>query len=83
MTITVKLDDELEARVRAQLHAGTTLSDFVRTALIEKLERDDSRASPYELWQQYFDGWGSGETDRSERIEELVTEKVRAKHRTR
>lgn len=83
MTITVKLDSVLEARVRARLDDKMTLSDFVRRALIEKLDRDDHRPTPYDLWAQHFDGGSCEEADASERAGEIAAERARGKHRTR
>jgi Arc/MetJ-type ribon-helix-helix transcriptional regulator len=82
MTITIRLPERLEADLRARLEAlDLELSEFVRQAIAEKLEREPpAKASPYELWQKYFKGYGSGETNRSERVEEIVRAKVRAKH---
>ena len=84
MTITVKLGLELEARLRARLaEQKTTLSEYVRSALTDKMAREDGAPTPFELWQVHFDGWGSGETDRSERIGKTMREGLLAKHRAR
>ena len=84
MAITVKLDRDLEEKLRERLAvANTTLSDYVRNALIEKMERESDNPSPYDLWQKHFSGWASGETDRSERVSEIVGDILRAKHRAR
>ena len=82
MTITVRLPDKLEADLRARLDKlAIGLSEFVRQAIAEKLEREPAtKPSAYELWQKYFTGHASGETDRSERVEEIVRAKLRAKH---
>jgi Arc/MetJ-type ribon-helix-helix transcriptional regulator len=82
VTITVRLPEKLEAELRARLDIlDVGLSEFVRQAIAEKLEREPvAKGSPYELWQKYFKGYGSGETDRSERVREIVRAKVRAKH---
>ena len=82
MTITVRLPEKLEADLRARLNTlDVGLSEFVRQAIAEKLERERPvKPSPYELWQKCFEGYASGETDRSERVEEIVRAKLRAKH---
>jgi Arc/MetJ-type ribon-helix-helix transcriptional regulator len=82
MTITVRLPEKLEADLRARLYTlDVGLSEFVRQAIAEKLEREpQAKASPYELWQKYYKCYASGETDRSERVEEIVRAKLRAKH---
>ena len=84
MTITIRLPDDFEAKLRARLEQGdVALSEFVRQAIAEKLEREPKPGKPsaYELWQQHFNGWGSGETDRSERAEEILSAEFDAKHR--
>ena len=83
MTATVKLVPELEAKIRARLSPGETFSDFVRRAIIEMVEREDQAPTAHDLWARHFDGWGSGKTDRSERVKDIVREKLRAKHRAR
>jgi len=86
MTITVRLPHDIEAKLRARLEAESlALSDFVREAIVEKLEREGVAVKPsaYELWKQHFTGWGSGETDRSERIEEILEAEFDAKRRGR
>jgi len=86
MTITVRLPDELEAKLRARLAEGdVALSEYVRLAITEKLDREPARPkkSAYEIWQECFTGGGSGETDRSERIGEIVRAQLDAKRRRR
>lgn len=84
MTITVKLDNELEATLRARLaEQKITLSEYVRGAIVERLAREQKAPTPYELWEAHFSGWGSGETDRSERVGQLMREKLVAKRRAR
>ena len=86
MTVTIRLPDQLEEQLRAHLEkAGTPLSEYVRQAIAEKLERDPEAAKPsaYEIWQKHFTGWGSGETDRSERVKEILGAEFDAKHRDR
>ena len=86
MTITVRLPDELEAKLRNRLDKEqVALSEYVRMAITEKLEREPEPAKPsaYEIWQQCFDGWSSGESDRAERIEDILKEKFDAKRRSR
>jgi len=85
MTITIRLPDKLEADLRARLtREDVALSEFVRQAIAEKLEREaDVKPSAYELWQKHFKGFSSGETDRSERAEEILRAKFDAKRRSR
>lgn len=86
MSITVKLDSELEARVRAQIDETTSLSDFVRSALIEKLERCADRTTPAQSWRKHLQAAQQVPLDRedgvtSENLSEKMRERVRAKHR--
>jgi predicted transcriptional regulator len=87
MTITIRLPEELENRLRTRLDAEQTpLSEFVRQAIAEKLQREGApnKPSAYELWKKHFDkGYASGETDRAERAEEILREMFDAKRRGR
>lgn len=86
MTITIRLPHELEAKLRERLATEQlALSDYVREAIAEKLEREIEpvKPSPFEVWQQCFDGWSSGESDRAERIEQILKERFDAKRRGR
>jgi Arc/MetJ-type ribon-helix-helix transcriptional regulator len=88
MSITIKLAPELEARVRASLDESTTLSEFVRSALIEKLERSDKRTTPHAAWRKHLaacQGLPSpAPADvNSENLSEKIRERLIAKHRTR
>ncbi len=85
MTISIRLDEQtLNAlKIRAK-QTGSTVSALVREAVREKLELQPSvthRKSSYDLWQSMFSGHRSGESDRSQRVKELVGEQVEAKHR--
>ena len=84
MTITVRLPDELEARLRARLaDADVAMSEYVRQAIAEKLARepDEKRPSAYELGKHLFGKYSSGRSDLSENYKEVLKEKLRAKHR--
>lgn len=90
MTITIRLPDETEAKLKARLEKGdVALSEFVRQAITEKLEREPKvgHPTPYEVLQQNFEGYASGETDRSERAEDILRTELKArydaKHRDR
>ena len=85
MTITFRIDDELEKAVKARVSSlGTTVSDFVRAAVAEKLEREEAakpKKTPYEGWTEIYSGYASGETDRSTRVKEIVAEAVEEDYR--
>jgi Arc/MetJ-type ribon-helix-helix transcriptional regulator len=83
MTITIRLPIKLEAALRARLGSRRVrLSDFVREALAEKLEREPAEgASPYALGKHLFGKHGSGRPDLSSNRKAILNEIVRAKHR--
>ena len=82
MTITIRLPMKLEADLRARLDRhGIALSDFVREAITEKLEREPARIpSANDLGKDLFGKHGSGRDDRSNNRKALLTEMLRAKH---
>lgn len=82
-TITIRLDDETDARLKRRLaHTGASLSDFVRAAVITQLGASPDLETPYEAWVRLSqDCIGSGDTDRSTTYKARIKEKVRAKHR--
>jgi hypothetical protein len=67
MSITIHLPAELEAELRARLDAqDVELSEFVREAIAEKLDREaPGRPSGYELDKSVFGKHGSGRDDLS------------------
>ena len=82
MTITIRLPEELEAELRVRLAArGFGLSEFVREAIAEKLDREaDGRPSAYELGKNVFGKHGSGRNDLSTNRKAILGELLRAKH---
>lgn len=68
---TVKLPDELDARLRKEAELrGTTLSDLVREAIEELLG-----VRPRQYHRLSFTGmFASGHTDTSERVDEILAE---------
>jgi predicted nucleic acid-binding protein/predicted transcriptional regulator len=55
MTVSIRLDEETEARLRRLLkQKGGSLSAFVRAAIAEKLEREGKKPTPYELGKHLF-----------------------------
>lgn len=83
MTITIRLPEKLEAELRARLRTrGLGLSDFVRDAIAEKLEREPvEKPSAYDLGKQLFGRHGSGQGDLSTNRKALMAEMLRVKHR--
>ena len=83
MTITIRLPTKLEADLRTRLgRRRVALSDFVRDAIAEKLQREPDRSpSAYELGKDLFGKHGSGRTDLSSNRKAILDELLRAKHR--
>ena len=85
MTITVRLPQDIEAKLRARLEVeDLALSDFVRQAIAEKLEREPrpEKPSAYELGKHLFGKYSSGRSDLSENADRIVAEIISAKHRS-
>lgn len=82
MSISLRLDPETESAIRRRLAAnGASMSDFVRSAIKEKLEREVETTTPYALGESLFGRFASGDTDRSRRRKAAVRERIHAKHR--
>ncbi len=82
MAISVRLDEETEARLRRLLtQEGESLSDFVRAAVVEKLEREANKPTPYELGKHLFGRFKSGKGDLALNHKKYFKEKMLAKHR--
>ncbi len=82
MTVTVRLDEDTEAKLRRLLEEkGGSLSAFVRAAIAEKLEREASKPTPYELGKHLFGRDLGGPPDLAENHKQYFKEKMRAKHR--
>ena len=82
-TITIRLDDETDARLKRRLaHSGETLSEFVRAAVVTQLVAAPVQETPYDAWVRLVsDFGGSAETDRSVTYKARIKERLRAKHR--
>ncbi len=83
MTITIRLPTKLETALRARLEGRrVALSDFVRDAIAEKLQREPEQApSAYELGKGLFGKYGSGRKDLSANRKAVLSELLDAKHR--
>jgi hypothetical protein len=82
MTITLRLPVKLEKDLRGRLdRQGVRLSDFVREAIAEKLEREPARTpSAYDLGKGLFGKYASGRRDLSSNRKAILNETLRAKH---
>lgn len=83
MTIAIRLPTKLEAKLRARLdRRRVALSDFVRDAIAEKLEREPAEnPSAYDLGKDLFGKHGSGRVDLSTNRKTILNEMLRGKHR--
>ena len=82
-TITIRLDDETDARLKRRLaRSGLSISEFVRAAVVSQLAAGPEIETPYEAWTRLVPGCtGSGDADRSQTYKARIKEKLRAKHR--
>jgi Arc/MetJ-type ribon-helix-helix transcriptional regulator len=81
MTLTVRLDEELEGKLRKiASEEGESLSEFVRKAIEDRLGRNAPKKSAYEAGKHLFGRRGSGKGDLSVRSEEYFAEYVSAKY---
>jgi Arc/MetJ-type ribon-helix-helix transcriptional regulator len=82
-TITIRLDDETDARLKRRLvRSGESLSEFVRAAIVRQLAAGPEIETPYEAWARLVeDCAGSGDADRSVTCKTRIKERLRAKHR--
>jgi len=81
MRITIRLPTKLAADLRTHL-VGARLSDFVRDAISEKLEREPSRPlSAYDLGKHLFGKYGSGRRDLSSNRKAILNEALGIRHR--
>ena len=82
MSISVRLDKELEQTLRIQAaRAEVAISDFIREAIKEKLARMELAASPYELGKDSFGKYSSGQSELSANRKKLIRERLHAQHR--
>jgi len=84
MTVSLRLEATLETELKRRLaRDGIPLSDFVRQAIREKLEREAQPTDPYALGLPLFGRHASGESDRSQRRKQIIRERLHARHRGR
>jgi Arc/MetJ-type ribon-helix-helix transcriptional regulator len=84
MTLTVRLGKKLELDLRARLPDDETISEFVRKAIADRLQKEaPKKKTPYELGKHLFGKFDSGRSDLSTRSKEIYREKMKAKHAKR
>ena len=83
MRITIRLPTRLAADLRTHLGARRSrLSDFVRDAIAEKLEREPAgKLSAYDLGKHLFGKYGSGRRDLSSNRKAILNEALAVRHR--
>jgi len=82
MTISVRLDEATATALRRLLdEQGGSLSAFVRAAILEKLDREGKKPTPYELGKHLFGRDLSGPGDLALNHKKYFREEMRAKHR--
>lgn len=83
MTISVRLDDELEHDLESvALRTGQSKSYIIKQSLKEYLAKQKPQPTAYELGKDLFGKYGSGDTEPAskERIRQTIVERVRAKN---
>ena len=82
MTITVRLSEKVEADLRSRLtKLEIPLSEFVRQAITEKLEREPvKKPSAYEQGKHLFGKYASGQPNLARDHKRIYREKLLAKH---
>lgn len=85
MTITVRLPVKVEADLRARLdRTRAGLSEFVREAIAEKLEREPAaKRSAYDIGKHLFGKHGSGRDDLSTNRRAILDKILTGKRRRR
>ena len=79
--MTVRLPEELEREVaRIASTENRTKTDVVREALAEYIGHRAARKSAYELGEDLFGVYGSGEGSRSQTYKQRLKEGLHAKH---
>ena len=82
MTISLRLDDQTARQLEEfARQKGISKSEVMRQCLLEYLDQQEQRGSPWELGKDLFGLAGSGRGDLSRRSEQIVKEKIRAKRR--
>ncbi len=80
MTISLRLDPQTAKRLETLAKAyGVSKSELIRRCLDEYLRDAENGPTVWEAGGHYFGRHGSGHSDRSERCEEILREKFRAK----
>ncbi|PIE74468.1 MAG: CopG family transcriptional regulator [Deltaproteobacteria bacterium] len=77
--ITLRLDPALEKQVNLTAqHLGITRSEFVRKSIVNYIQTQ-KRKSAWEIGQDLFGKYSSGQTNLSSDRKEILKDRVRAK----
>jgi predicted transcriptional regulator len=80
MTVSFRLDDELARQLEAAARKhGVSKSEYVRQCLADRLAREGSQPTAWELGRHLFGRYRSGRRRSSEKSERIVREKIRAR----
>lgn len=80
MTITIRIDPELQAELDRLAHTeGLSRSDVVRESLVCYIASKKEQASPWELGKTVFGQHASGRSDLAANRKAILKEKLRAK----
>ena len=80
MTISLRLDRELSQRLEAAARLkGVSKSELIRRCLKEYLDRDEQKPTAWELGKDLFGCYDSASGDLSERVDQIVRDRIHAK----
>ncbi|SDC82069.1 MULTISPECIES: CopG family ribbon-helix-helix protein [unclassified Candidatus Frackibacter] len=78
--ISVRLSKELEEKINLlSQQKDLTKSDIVKEALEMYIEKEEEQKKPYELGEEFFGKYGSGQGDLSTQYKKKVSEKINEK----
>jgi predicted DNA-binding protein len=81
--ISARLPQDIEQQLAAAaLAKRLSKSELVKEALVQYLGREESELNSYELGDDYFGKYGSGDGNLSRDYKKRLREKIHAKHRT-
>ncbi|MFP4571583.1 MAG: ribbon-helix-helix protein, CopG family [Desulfobacterales bacterium] len=77
--ITIRLNPKLEQQVsHTAKHLGLSKSELIRKSIVDYIEKLEKQ-NPWELGQDLFGKYSSGQNDLSLNRKELLKDKLRAK----
>ena len=80
MTVSLRLDELLAKRLEVAAKArGISKSELIRQCLDDYLSNGDQQPSVWEQGKHLFGRHGSGRSDLSEKCEDILRERFRAK----